>query len=57
MGELPLLIHAMLDPAFYPHHPEEVEFLQTHISYIFLSGELVYKVKKPVDFGFLDFTT
>jgi len=57
MAEFPPLVQAMLDPAFYPHHPKEVEFLQTHISYLFLTGELVYKVKKPVDFGFLDFTT
>jgi aminoglycoside phosphotransferase family enzyme len=57
MAEFPPLIQAMLEPAFYPHHPKEVELIQTHISYIFLAGELVYKVKKPVDFGFLDFTT
>jgi aminoglycoside phosphotransferase family enzyme len=57
MAELPLLIDAMLEPAFYPHQPKKVELIQTHISYIFLTGELVYKVKKPVDFGFLDFTT
>jgi aminoglycoside phosphotransferase family enzyme len=57
MTEFPPLIQAMLDPAFYPHHPAEVDLLQTHISYLFLAGELVYKVKKPVDFGFLDFTT
>lgn len=57
MAELPPLIEAMLDPTFYPHHPKTVELIQTHISYIFLTGELVYKVKKPVNFGFLDFTT
>ena len=57
MAEVPPLVQAMLEPAFYPHHPGKVEFLQTHISYLFLTGELVYKVKKPVDFGFLDFTT
>jgi len=57
MAEFPPLVQAMLNPAFYPHHPGKVEFLQTHISYLFLTGELVYKVKKPVDFGFLDFTT
>lgn len=57
MAELPPLIQAMLDPTFYPHRPPTVELIQTHISYIFLAGELVYKVKKPVDFGFLDFTT
>lgn len=57
MAELPPLVQAMLDPALYPHHPSTVELIQTHISYIFLAGDLVYKVKKPVDFGFLDFTT
>jgi aminoglycoside phosphotransferase family enzyme len=57
MAELPPLVQAMLDPALYPHHPPQVELIQTHISYLFLAGDLVYKVKKPVDFGFLDFTT
>jgi aminoglycoside phosphotransferase family enzyme len=57
MAEFPPLIQAMLDPAFYPHNPKEVELIQTHISYLFLTGEVVYKVKKPVNFGFLDFTT
>ncbi len=57
MAELPPLVKAMRDPFFYPHLPPRVDLLQTHISYIFLTGELVYKVKKPVDFGFLDFTT
>jgi len=56
-GGSPPLVQAMLNPTFYPHHSGKVEFLQTHISYLFLTGELVYKVKKPVDFGFLDFTT
>jgi hypothetical protein len=53
----PPLVQAMLDPSFYPHHPPQVDLVQTHISYLFLCGDLVYKVKKPVDFGFLDFTT
>ena len=47
----------MLQPAFYPHLPDEVTSLQTHISYVFLAGEEVYKVKKPVRFSFLDFST
>jgi aminoglycoside phosphotransferase family enzyme/predicted kinase len=42
---------------FYPHRPDRVLQVQTHISRVFLAGPLVYKVKKPVDFGFLDFTT
>ncbi len=48
---------AMACPDFYPHRPQTVEVLQTHISYIFIAGDYVYKVKKPVNFGFLDFTT
>jgi aminoglycoside phosphotransferase family enzyme len=57
MAGFPPLIQAMRDPAFYPHYPGTVDLIQTHISYLFLTRELVYKVKKPVDFGFLDFTT
>lgn len=51
------LIESLADPGFYPHRPESVEIRQTHISVLALAGPLVYKVKKPVDFGFLDFTT
>ena len=54
---LPPLIRALLDPDAYPHPVDRVELLQTHISYVLLAGEHVYKVKKPVDFGFLDFST
>ncbi|HBH87719.1 MAG TPA: aminoglycoside phosphotransferase [Syntrophaceae bacterium] len=53
----PKLVETMSRPDFYPHRPEQVELIQTHISYIFIAGDYVYKVKKPVDFGFLDFTT
>jgi uncharacterized protein len=53
----PDLIDTMSRPDFYPHRPETVEVMQTHISYIFIAGHYVYKVKKAVDFGFLDFTT
>uniref|UniRef100_A0A7C5KFK5 Aminoglycoside phosphotransferase domain-containing protein n=1 Tax=Thermodesulfobium narugense TaxID=184064 RepID=A0A7C5KFK5_9BACT len=50
------LIKAMSDPAFYPHKAE-VKLITTHISYVFLTGKYVYKIKKPVNFGFLDFST
>ncbi|RLB00834.1 MAG: hypothetical protein DRG55_05975, partial [Deltaproteobacteria bacterium] len=53
----PPLVQAMLDPSFYPHRPKGVELVETHISWVFLTGDLAYKVKKPVDFGFLDFRT
>jgi aminoglycoside phosphotransferase family enzyme/predicted kinase len=54
---LPPLIAAMQRPDFYPHRPAEVTLVQTHISYVLLAGERVYKVKKPVRFSFLDFST
>jgi aminoglycoside phosphotransferase family enzyme len=48
---------AFLNPKIYPDHPKEVGFFETHISLLFFTGNRVYKVKKPVDFGFLDFTS
>lgn len=51
------LITALQNPQIYPHSPPKIEFVQTHISAIFMTGEHVYKIKKPVNFGFLDFTT
>ncbi len=53
----PPLVEAMLDPGFYPHKPKGVRLIETHISWVFLTGSYAYKVKKPVNFGFLDFTT
>jgi hypothetical protein len=41
----------------YPEPTDSVELIQTHISYVFLADAYVYKIKKPVNFGFLDFTT
>lgn len=53
----PPLVEAMMIPEFYPHRPRHVQLEQTHISTVFLAGNLVYKIKKPVDFGFLDYST
>ncbi|MFA5309967.1 MAG: phosphotransferase [Dehalococcoidales bacterium] len=57
MSELPELVQALLDPQVYPEPPPRVELVQTQISYVFLAGDFVYKIKKPVDMGFLDYTT
>ena len=57
MSKLPEVVRILLDPEIYPERPEKIELLQTQISFIFLAGDFVYKLKKPVDFGFLDFTT
>ena len=56
-GQLPPLAQALLRPEFYPHRPAAVKLVQTHISYVFLAGDEVYKVKKAVRFAFLDFST
>jgi len=50
------LIQAMRQARFYPNE-SSVEFLQTHISCLFLTAEHVYKLKKPLNLGFLDFST
>jgi len=57
MAELPELIQALLNPKAYPDRTPKVELVQTQISYILLAGEYVYKIKKPVDMGFLDYST
>lgn len=57
MSELPELVQSLLDPQSYPTPPRKVELIQTQISYVFVADTLVYKVKKPVDFGFLDYST
>jgi aminoglycoside phosphotransferase family enzyme len=46
----------MARPEFYPELPATVEIRQTHISYVFLAGEYVYKIKKAVRFPFMDCT-
>lgn len=52
------LIESLSQADFYPHPVDQpIEVLQTHISYIFLTGEYAYKLKKPLDLGFLDFST
>lgn len=57
MSELPPLIQSLLDPNSYPETPNNVELVQTQISFVFLADDYVYKIKKPVDFGFLDYST
>jgi hypothetical protein len=54
---LPQFIQTLLDPAVYPHPADDIRLVQTHISYVLLAGDSVYKFKKPVNFGFLDFST
>ena len=50
------IVNAFLNPEFYQHFVEHIELVETHISWVFLTGRFAYKIKKPVDFGFLNFT-
>jgi hypothetical protein len=56
-ARLPPLIRAMMCPEFYRHPADSLELRQTHISYVLLAGDYVYKIKKPVRFAFLDYST
>ena len=53
---LPPLIRALLDPACYGHAITQIELIETHISWVLLTGEYAYKIKKQVNLGFLDFS-
>jgi len=51
------VVDALLAPDAYPKDAGKIELIQTHISFVFLTKNYVYKVKKVVNFGFLDFST
>ncbi|WP_169976270.1 bifunctional aminoglycoside phosphotransferase/ATP-binding protein [Tautonia rosea] len=55
--EIGVLIDALARPDAYSHRVDAVEIHQTHISVVFLAGPFAYKVKKQVNFGFVDFST
>jgi len=51
------LTTALTQPAAYPHPTGDIAVIETHISRIFLAGDFAYKVRKPVKFDFVDFST
>jgi aminoglycoside phosphotransferase family enzyme len=55
--ELKQLIAELSRPGAYPFAVKDVEVRQTHISVVFLAGPWAYKIKKPVAFSFVDFST
>ncbi|MEL7008090.1 MAG: AAA family ATPase [Cyanobacteria bacterium J06588_4] len=58
MNDLAKLIARMQQPDFYPHAVNKnIELVQTHASLVFLTGDYAYKVKKSVDYGFLNYST
>ena len=57
MTELNDIVQALSVPSAYPEPAVKVDIAQTHVSFVFIAGDFVFKIKKPVDMGFLDFTT
>ena len=51
------LIKALQNPELYDHPVKDFRVIETHISQVLLTGDFAYKIKKPMDFGFLDFST
>jgi aminoglycoside phosphotransferase family enzyme/gluconate kinase len=54
---MPDIVHALKQSLCHLHGVSQVQVIETHISWVLLTGKIVYKVKKPVDLGFVDFTT
>lgn len=52
-----ILLNALQNPAVFDHDIESFQLIETHISWVILTGHYAYKIKKPMNFGFLDFTT
>lgn len=56
-NNLPEYIEFLLNEKPFTHSADDIKLIQTHISFVIPAGDFVYKFKKPVDFGFLDFTS
>ena len=53
----PEWLDSIKDPGLYPHPVSNIRLLETHISWVILTGDWAYKLKKPVNFGFVDFSS
>jgi aminoglycoside phosphotransferase family enzyme/predicted kinase len=51
------LVSALMSQRAYGHAADDLELIETHISWVVLSGEFAYKIKKPIKLDFLDFST
>jgi len=56
-NQIPTVISSLLNSAAYDHHCENIQLLETHISWVILTGPFAYKIKKSIDLKFLDFST
>ena len=54
MSSFPDQLHALLYPRAYPHAVRAVDLIETHISWVLLTGKFAYKVKRPVHYAFID---
>ena len=54
---LPAHLTALLSPGAYPHPVGEIRMVETHMSWIFMTGDLAYKIKRPVQYPFVDMRT
>src|ERR687884_1812622 len=57
MTDLTNRLADLLRPEAFPHPARDVRLIETHISWVILAGEFAYKLRKPVNLGFLDFST
>lgn len=48
--------YTLQNPNVFPHSVSDIQVIETHISWVILTGQYAYKIKKPVNFGFLDYT-
>jgi len=55
-SSIPAFINGLMCSEVYPHQCSNIQLIETHISWVILTGAVVYKIKKPVNFGFLDFS-
>ena len=55
--DMDTMLEALGDPACYDHPVDQVRRIETHISHVLLTGEFAYKIKKPLNLGFLDFSS
>jgi aminoglycoside phosphotransferase family enzyme len=54
MAELPRHLAGLMSPTAYPHAVQELQLVETHISWVVLTGEYAYKIKRPVVYPFVD---
>ena len=51
------IVDLLQNPETYPNHTSHIETIETHVSWVFLTDHFAYKLKKPVQYKFLDFST